>query len=134
MCPSHNTSIRLLLLCFFPAVSHSGFCINGGVRFRKLARNYAMLINAIKTGGNTTGMPGLQVLSILYQVVSVCSSGEFVRSDWFAAGTGQGLRLCSVMRGRSGVSFIRPTLLNRSTVSSARRRSGTGCSRMMWQP
>ena len=86
------------------------------------ARDFAAPIKAIRTRGNTAGMPGQQVLSILYQVVSVCSSGEFVRSDWFAAGTAQSLRLCSVMRGRSGVPFIRSTLLNRSIASSARRR------------
>ena len=51
------------------------------------ARDFAVPIKAIRTGGNTAEMPGLQVLSILLQVVSVCSSGEFVRSDWFAVGT-----------------------------------------------
>ena len=86
------------------------------------AQDFAAPIKAIRTGGNTAEMPGLQVLSILLQVVSVCSSEELVRSDWFAAGIAQGLRLCSVMRGRFGVSFIRPPLLNRSTASSARRR------------
>ena len=73
MCPSHNTSIRLLLLCFFPAVSHSGFCINGGVRFRKLARNYAMLINAIKTGG------GGEIRCVFYTINAIESLNCVVR-------------------------------------------------------
>ena len=121
-------------LVFFPAVSLPAFVWMGMSGSGNYAQDFAAPIKAIKTGGNTAEMPGLQVQLNLHQVVSVCSPREFVRSDWFAAGTAQGLRLCSVMRGRSGVSFIRPTLLNRSTVSSARRRSGTGCSRMMWQP